>query len=170
MSLIGINNNGKPLININLRDLKNIPQWLKILLYTSIVIGVFYFMFLGKYGANIPKLQEICEFKECVSVLNKKVSNSVTLENYKYDKKQVLLIFNVVKYAYVHIQTQEEMEINILIQYIQNNNKNSKDIINQLNELKNNNQLFYNNYIEEINQIEQKYYKKSKYDSIIVQK
>lgn len=166
MSLIGINNNGKPLININLRDLKNIPQWLKILLYTSIVIGVFYFMFLGKYGANIPKLQEICEFKECVNVLNKKVSNSVTLENYKYDKKQVLLIFNVVKYAYVHIQTQEEMEINILIQYIQNNNKNSKDIINQLNELKNNNQLFYNNYIEEINQIEQKYYNENKYKYI----
>ena len=164
------------LFNIEIRDinykkffaeLKNIPDWLKLALYTSIILGVMYFLFFCKpFSRSHLSESQVIELRQNVGVVHKKVNTLVNNDDYEYDKKQLLILLSILNTINTHNKLQENIEIELLMQHFKKYHIDDKNIINQFLELKNNNTVFFDTYTEEINQLMNKYYQKSTIDSI----
>lgn len=170
MALIGINNGGKPLINISisniskiLKGLKNIPEWIKIVLYPSICMGFIYF---AKFDSgSYTNTSDLEKLRTTVVVLNNKVNSYISVEDYEYDKHQIIFAFNSFESSTKHSKEQFNFLLEILIMHLKKENPRDP-MISQLEDLENCNEMFYKNHYEELRSLVEKYKNSMRLDSI----
>lgn len=170
MALIGINNGGKPLINISisniskiLKGLKNIPEWIKVILYPSICVGFIYF---AKFDSgSYTNTSDLEKLRTDVCILNNKVNSYISVEDYEYDKHQIIFAFNSFEASSKFSKEQFNYLLDILILHIKKTNPNDI-LISQLQDLQHSNVLFYKNHVEELKSLVEKYKNSMRLDSI----